>query len=91
MKVNTEKFLELYAKLLADKEEAIAIALAGKDARVAEKVAEAVSVIEADVEAELIAEASAPFATAIEIYENVIEVEVETTEEIVIENDTVSV
>lgn len=65
-----EKIEAYYAELKAKKEEAVAVALAEKEAKVAEAFELAKEEIAKKVEAELVAEAEAPYKHDIELCES---------------------
>ena len=67
MEVDVEKLKAYYADLLAKREEAIALALANKDAAVAERFELVKEQIAEEVEKELIAKAEEPFNHDIEL------------------------
>lgn len=82
---DTTKIEEFYADLRAKRDEAIAVALLNKDAKVAERLELAKEEIAKEVEAELIAEAEKPFAHDIELCEKFL---VEEVAETVADNET---
>lgn len=80
------KIEEFYADVKAKREEAVAVALAGKEAKIAEAFELAKEQIAKQVEADLIAEAEAPFVHDIELCEKFL---VEETNEEIDENTEV--
>lgn len=82
---DTNKIEEFYANVKAKREEAVAVALLDKDAKVAEAFELAKEEIARKVEADLIANAEAPFKHDIELCERFL---VEENEEVVEENET---
>lgn len=80
MEFDLNKIKEFYGELLAKRDEAVSIALAGKEAKIQERFEEEKARIEAEVVAEIIAEAEAPYTHDIELCEKFIVVQDENEE-----------
>lgn len=80
MEFDVEKIKEYYGELVARRNEAVELALANKDERVAERFESAKAEIEKAVIEEIVAEAEAPYKHDIELCEKFIVVPVEDEE-----------
>ena len=72
MDFDVNKIKEFYGELLAEKDKAVATALATKDQKVAERFEQEKARIEEEVIAEIVAEAEAPYLHDIELCEKFI-------------------
>ena len=81
MDFDVEKIKEFYGELLAEKDRAVATALATKDEKVKERFEEEKARIEEEVIAEIVAEAEAPYLHDIELCEKFIVVPEEEQDE----------
>lgn len=89
MEVDVEKLKAYYADLLAKRDEAIALALANKDAAVAERFELVKEEIAEEVEKELIEKAEEPYKHDIELCKSFL-VEEQATEEVAEEGEVVA-
>lgn len=80
MNFDVDKIKAYYEELVAKRNEAVELALATKDEKIAERFEAEKVRIEEEVIAEIVAEAEAPYVHDIELCEKFVKVEEETTE-----------